>query len=80
MLLEEGEQGGGVQQGVESEKAFIFTNFRMEEMIEKLLLLLGHEQRDCEGLVLVREGDQHEGAAGPDVEVVRGHLELDTTN
>ncbi len=49
-------------------------------MIEKLLLLLGHEQRDCEGLVLVREGDQHEGAAGPDVEVVRGHLELDTTN
>ncbi len=43
MLLEEGEQGGGVQQGVESEKVFKFTNFRMEEMIEKLLLLLGHE-------------------------------------
>ena len=36
----------------------------------------GHEEADCEGLVLVGEGDHHELPARPDVQVVRRHREL----
>ena len=36
----------------------------------------GHEECDREGLVLVGEGDHHELAARPDVQVVGRHREL----
>ena len=36
----------------------------------------GHEEADGEGLVLVGQGDHHELAARPDVQVVRRHREL----
>ena len=39
-----------------------------------------HEEADGEGLVLVGQGDHHELAARPDVQVIRRHRELQRTN
>lgn len=39
-------------------------------------LLLRHEKGACERAILVRNGNEHEVSAGPDVQVVRGDAEL----